>query len=156
MQRAEQRKSVLVVDDNRDNRVILSKILESAGYGVHQASDCAQAVRLVRRGVADVVLMDLCMPRMDGWQATRVIRSDPAVAHVPIVAVTALASHRDGSLLEGGEWNAVLFKPIPLQDVLAAVARCVGGAGEGAAPRQAGPRRLTAATPLLHPPGTWG
>src|SRR5690625_3030149 len=105
MRLVEDKKTVLVVDDNRDNRVILSTILDSAGYRVRQASDGAEAVRHVRRGGVDVVLMDLCMPGMDGWQATRAIRADPRTVHVPVIAVTALSSHRGRPLLETGDWD---------------------------------------------------
>lgn len=124
MHRTESRTTVLVVDDNSDNRIILSTILEAAGYGVRQASDGAEAVRLVRLGGADVVLMDLCMPGMDGWQATREIRGDPSTAHVPVIAITALTTHHGRPLCESGDWDGVLRKPVPLQEVLDAVARC--------------------------------
>lgn len=155
MQIGEDRKTVLVVDDNRDNRVILSTILDSAGYRVYQASDGEEAIRLVRRGGVDVVLMDICMPGMDGWQATRAIRADPALAHVQVVAVTALSSHRGRPLLETSDWDGVLLKPIPLQEVLETVARCVERAGRGT---QAARKVPTAAgaTRLPRPPGTSG
>lgn len=122
MQQDSERKSVLVVDDNRDNRNIFCTILAAAGYRVREAMDGEQAVRIVRSGGVDVVLMDLCMPRMDGWQATRLIRSDVETAHIPIVAVTALTAYEDGSPIEPGEWDEVLFKPVLLQDVLQTVA----------------------------------
>lgn len=154
MRIVEDRKTVLVVDDNRDNRVILSTILDSAGYRVYQASDGEEAVRLVRRGGVDVVLMDICMPGMDGWQATSAIRADPETAQVPVIAVTALSSHRGRPLLETGDWDGVLLKPIPLQEVLETVARCVNGVGRRPKAGRAPIPTAAGATPLPRPPGT--
>ena len=79
---------VLVVDDFEDNRAVYVEYLSSSGYRVAEAADGLQAVELVRRLRPDVVVMDMTLPVMDGWQATRCLKSDTATRAIPIVALT--------------------------------------------------------------------
>jgi two-component system cell cycle response regulator DivK len=86
---------ILVVDDFDDNRAMYAEFLAYSGFIVDEASDGAQAVEQTRRFLPDAVVMDLALPVMDGWEATRRIKADPSTRHIPVVAVTghALAGH---------------------------------------------------------------
>ena len=81
--------TLLLVEDNEDNRIIYSTVLRHLGYAVIEAQDGVQAVALARSEHPDLILMDISIPMMDGWEATRVLRRDPATSSIPIVALTA-------------------------------------------------------------------
>jgi CheY-like chemotaxis protein len=86
---------VLIVDDFEDNREMYAEYLSYSGYRVEQASDGEQAVELAQRIRPDVVVMDLSLPVMDGWEATRRLKSDPRTRNIPVIALTghSLAGH---------------------------------------------------------------
>jgi CheY-like chemotaxis protein len=101
----------LVVDDFEDNRAMYAEFLSCSGYGVAQASNGEEAVELARRLKPDVVVMDLSLPVMDGWEAIRRLKSDQRTTRIPIIALTghALAVHSRGALDAG--CDAFLAKP---------------------------------------------
>jgi len=111
------RGKVLLVDDNPINQIVAREMLKLAGLEVIVAGDGRQAVELVEAGSFDVVLMDLQMPVMDGYEATRIIRQQAAFRKLPIVAMTAhvMASVRDRCLAAG--MNAHIAKPIDLANL---------------------------------------
>ena len=80
---------ILLVEDNEMNRDMLSRRLERRGYEVAIAVNGEEGVAKAQSESPDLILMDLSMPVMDGWQATRQIRADPAVSGLPIIAFTA-------------------------------------------------------------------
>ena len=82
-------KTVLIVDDNDDNRFLYEMILAHAGYTVLEARNGAEGVMLAREYHPDLVLMDIHMPVLDGWGATRQIKQVPDTADIPVLAVTA-------------------------------------------------------------------
>ncbi|APR74819.1 Chemotaxis protein CheV [Minicystis rosea] len=86
---------VLVVDDFEDNREMFAEYLELSGFQVAQAGTGRDAVTCALALVPDVVLMDLSLPELDGWEATRILKSDPRTSHVPVIALTGhtLAEH---------------------------------------------------------------
>jgi CheY-like chemotaxis protein len=86
---------VLVVDDYDDARELLGVILQHVGFDVLLAANGAEAVETARRNRPDVVVMDLFMPGMDGIEATRRIRQDPALGDVPVIAYTARTTPLD-------------------------------------------------------------
>ena len=86
---------VLVVEDDLDNRWVMVRLLTGAGYTALEASDGQEAVDMARREHPALIMMDLALPRMDGWEATRQIKSDPALSTIPILAVTALTTDHD-------------------------------------------------------------
>jgi two-component system chemotaxis sensor kinase CheA len=92
---AARRKSVLVVEDSITARMLLKSILEAAGYHVRTAVDGVAALAQLRSGAVDVVISDVDMPRMNGFDLTTQIRSDQRLADVPVVLVTALESRED-------------------------------------------------------------
>lgn len=103
---------VLLVDDNEVNRYLAQFILESEGYEVAMAGDGVEALELMRRRRPDLVLMDLSMPRMDGFEATRRIKDDPLLADVPVLALSALAMPGERQRALDAGCAAHITKPI--------------------------------------------
>ncbi|GIU73289.1 MAG: hypothetical protein KatS3mg004_0376 [Bryobacteraceae bacterium] len=118
--------SVLVVEDNSINQRILVAFLRKRGYTVDVANDGAEAVQRMALKRYSLVLMDLQMPVLDGFEATRLIRSLPELASVPIVAVSAHALNDEPRrCLEAG-MNGYLAKPVEPADLYACVERYAG------------------------------
>lgn len=86
---------ILLVEDNEENRQFLSRRLQRRGYDVVIATDGQQGVDMARSEDPDLVLMDLNMPVLDGWQATGILRSDPETRELPIIGLTAHAMPGD-------------------------------------------------------------
>lgn len=112
---------VLVVDDDRDLREVLSESLQFEGYDVVQAVDGADALERLRGGVRPaVIFLDLIMPRMDGREFLAEVRRDGALAAIPIVLVTGTPPQ---DLKR--EVRAILKKPVGIEDLLACIHACV-------------------------------
>jgi len=109
--------SLLLAEDNETNISILSDYLESQGYQVTVARHGAEAVERALQAPPDLILMDIQMPGMDGLEATRRVRAEPALAQVPIIALTALAMPGDRERCLAAGANDYLMKPVSL-DVL--------------------------------------
>jgi CheY-like chemotaxis protein len=86
---------VLIVDDLLDNRELYASYLELSGVDVEQARDGAEALAAVDTKTPDVIVMDLAMPRVDGWEATRRIKSNPRTKHVYVIILTARSEQDD-------------------------------------------------------------
>lgn len=84
-------KTVLLIEDDRDSREVYGAMLRHAGYRVVEAGDGGEGILLAQRHRPDVIVMDLGLPRVDGWMATEAIKRDPATSHIPVVAVTVHA-----------------------------------------------------------------
>lgn len=118
--------SVLVVEDNLINQKILVAFLRKRGYQVDVAADGAEAVQRLAEKRYGIVLMDLQMPVLDGFEATRLIRSLPEIADVPIVAVSAHALNGEKQrCLEAG-MNGYLAKPVEPRELYEWVERFAG------------------------------
>jgi len=105
---------VLVVEDYADNRDLLTEYLTFRGFAVSAAADGDAAIRLAREEPPDVILMDLRMPGVDGWQATRQLKADPMTAHVPVIAVTAHALRPEVQSARDAGCDAVVAKPFDI------------------------------------------
>jgi CheY-like chemotaxis protein len=94
---------ILIVEDNEENRDALARRLRRRGYDIALACNGQEGVDATRSQAPDLVLMDMNMPILDGWQASRKIKADPATAALPIIALTAhaLAGDRDKALQAG-------------------------------------------------------
>jgi CheY-like chemotaxis protein len=94
---------IVLIEDNAENREALSRRLQRRGYEVLVAPDGQQGVELVKAEKPDLVLMDMNMPVLDGWQATRMIRADDDMKSVPVIGLTAhaLAGDREKALEAG-------------------------------------------------------
>jgi CheY-like chemotaxis protein len=109
---------VLLVEDNEMNRDMLSRRLVKKGYDVVMAVDGEEAVRMAAAERPDIILMDMSLPLIDGWEATRRIRRDPAIEAIPVIALTAhaMAGEREKALEAG--CNEYDTKPIELPRLL--------------------------------------
>ena len=112
---------ILLVEDNEMNLDMLSRRLLRAGYELVTATDGAQAVLKAQTEAPDVILMDLGLPVIDGWEATRLIKADPDTQTIPIIALTVhvLSGTRESALLAG--CNDFDTKPIDLVRLLAKI-----------------------------------
>ena len=116
-------KRILLVEDNEMNRDMLSRRLVRNGYEVFIAVDGLQGADMAFSKRPDLILMDISVPELDGWEATAILKADPATKHIPIVAVTAhaLPGDRERSMEAG--CDGYLAKPIPPATLLAEVDR---------------------------------
>jgi CheY-like chemotaxis protein len=110
---------VLIADDHQDSREALRALLEACGYRVVVASNGAEAVDLARDARPQLILMDVMMPDVDGLDATRQIRADPALPRIPIVAVTALDEAAERMMQAG--CDDFLVKPIDIRSFMVRV-----------------------------------
>ncbi|MCC7110121.1 MAG: response regulator [Deltaproteobacteria bacterium] len=117
---------VLVIDDHDLNRELARSLLERAGYRVSLAEDGAQGVAAARAERPNLILMDLAMPGVDGYAATRQLKADPATAAIPIVALTALAMRGDENKALAAGVDAYLTKPIERVALEQTLARLLG------------------------------
>lgn len=114
---------VLIVDDFADARELMSDYLRYWGYQVAEAADGAEAMMRAEGLQPDVILMDMSMPVVDGWEATRFLKANAKTQHIPIIALTshALIGSSDPAFQAG--CDAFLARPCPPQRVLAEVQR---------------------------------
>ncbi len=97
--------TILIVEDNEASRDALARRLERRGYRVLLAGDGEEAVSLVRDAAPNLVLMDLGLPVVDGWEATRMLKADASTSHIPIIVLSAhaMTDDRDKALAVGGD-----------------------------------------------------
>lgn len=108
---------VLVVEDNEDNMTLIVDVLQSLDYEVIQAKDGEQGVLMATDMIPDVILMDLSLPRMDGWTATKTIKQNQKLHHIPIIALTAHAMVGDRERALAAGCDDYISKPINLQEL---------------------------------------
>jgi len=118
--------TLLLVEDNEDNRIIYSTVLRHLGYEVVEALDGLRAVELARTVKPDIILMDISIPELDGWEATRILRQDPVTKDIPIVALTAHALADDRERATALGFTSYLAKPVEPRAVVAEVRRWIG------------------------------
>jgi CheY-like chemotaxis protein len=118
---------ILLVEDNELNRDMLSRRLERRGHEVVIAVDGEEGLRLAASAKPDIVLMDMSLPVLDGWEATRRLKSDSATRHLPVLGLTAHAMPADrDKVLEAGcdEYDT---KPVELPRLLAKIEALLAG-----------------------------
>lgn len=113
---------ILVVEDNPLNLELLRDILLAEGYDVIEASDGAAGIEIARLERPDLILMDLQLPGIDGFEVTRRIRADARLASIPIIAVTAHAMKGDDERARAAGCAAFVTKPIEVRELVAVVA----------------------------------
>ncbi len=119
-------KKILVVEDTEDNRQILRDLLGMAGYDMVEAHDGAQGVAMAAEHKPDLILMDIQMPVMDGYEATRRIKANPELKAIPIVAVTSYALSGDEQKTRDAGCDAYIAKPYSPRQMLAKVREILG------------------------------
>ena len=114
---------ILLVEDNEVNRDMLSRRLKRRGFTVIEAVDGQQAIEKAESAKPDLILMDMSLPVVDGWEATRRIKGDPSLAHIPIVGLTAHAMVGDRELALKAGCDEYATKPIDFEKLLETINR---------------------------------
>jgi two-component system, cell cycle response regulator DivK len=114
-------KRILVVEDTEDNRRIIRDLLSSVGYELIEATDGAEGVAVAQSQHPDLILMDIQLPQMDGYEATRRIRAIPELAQVPIIAVTSYALSGDDAKTRAAGCDGYIAKPFSPRQLLAEI-----------------------------------
>ena len=138
---------VLVVEDYQDAREMYAAYLQFSGYRVAEATNGLEAIEKTHELMPDIILMDLALPKMDGWEATRRLKLDNRTQHIPIVALTghALAGHSEGARLAG--CDSFVTKPCLPDALVAEIQRMLAarpvpaGKAPKRTPRGGGPNR---------------
>jgi two-component system cell cycle response regulator DivK len=111
------RSTVLYVEDNFDNRILIRRVLMAEGYAVVEAENAQQALDYLRAETPDLILMDINMPGVDGFMLTSEIKGQPQLAGVPIIAVTANVMKGDRERTLAAGCDGYIQKPIDVDDL---------------------------------------
>lgn len=119
-------RKILIVEDDLDNRWVIARMLSGAGYTPLEASDGQEAVDIALREHPALILMDLALPRMDGWEATRRIKAEPSLCNIPVLAVTAMTMDSDERQARAAGVDEYITKPVRSARIRAMVRRYLG------------------------------
>ncbi len=119
-------KKILLVEDNEMNLDMLSRRLQRRGYEILVAKDGAQGISMAREKHPDLVLMDMSLPVMDGWEATRNLKADPETRAIPVIALTAHAITGDREKALAAGCDEYESKPVKFPDLLAKIKTFLG------------------------------
>lgn len=114
-------KRILVIEDTENNRLILNDLLTNAGFEVMEATDGEKGIAMAGESRPDLILMDIQLPKVDGYEATRRIKSNPDLKHIPIIAVTSYALSGDESKAKAAGCDGYIAKPFSPRAILAKV-----------------------------------
>ena len=117
---------LLLVEDNEMNRDMLTRRLQKRGYDVVTALDGQEAVALVSKEAPDLVLMDMSLPVLDGWQATRLIKGNKATEGIPVIALTAHALNQDREQAFAAGCDEFETKPVDFPALVAKIELFLG------------------------------
>ena len=120
---SERPRTVLIVEDNEDNRIVYSTMLRHFGFAVDEAENGAEGILKARSNQPDLILMDIAIPLVDGWEAVQRLKKDPATSHIPIVALTAHAMPADRERAMQVGCDGYLAKPCEPRTVVEEVRR---------------------------------
>ena len=104
--------TILIVEDDSGNRMLIADLLASKGYRPIEAKDGEEAIALTRQKRPDLILMDLSLPRVDGWEATRRLKADADLKDIPVIALTAHAMAGDETKALDAGCDGYISKPI--------------------------------------------
>jgi two-component system, cell cycle response regulator DivK len=119
-------KRILVIEDTEDNRQIVRDLLTSAGYELVEAVDGEEGVEMAAKEKPDLILMDIQLPKMDGYEATRRIKADPDLRATPILAVTSYALSGDEEKTRAAGCDGYIAKPFSPRQLLGKVREFLG------------------------------
>ena len=131
---SESRGRILLIDDDVDLRTSLAEALQEVGYRVTSAENGQLALTALQTETPDLILLDLLMPVMNGWQFCRAMKQDPKVAAVPVIAMSAAVS-KDPSSPYYIEVDDFVAKPLELDDLLAKITAVISRSSTSARPR---------------------
>jgi two-component system cell cycle response regulator DivK len=114
-------KRILVVEDQEDNRRIMRDLLTASGYELVEANDGEEGLALAEREIPDLILMDIQLPGLDGYEVTRRIKANAALSHIPIIAVTSYALSGDDQKAFAAGCNGYVTKPFSPRQLLAKI-----------------------------------
>ena len=114
-------KRILLVEDQEDNRRIMRDLLSASGYQLVEANDGEQGLALASSEVPDLILMDLQLPGLDGYEVTRRIKANAALSHIPIIAVTSYALSGDDQKAFAAGCDGYVTKPFSPRQLLAKI-----------------------------------
>ena len=120
---------ILLVEDNEMNRDMLKRRLERRGYRVFVAVDGRQGLAMAQSEAPDLILMDMSLPELDGWEAARRLKSDARLAGIPLIALTAHAMAGDREKAMQAGCNDYDTKPVDLPRLLEKIEALLGGGG---------------------------
>ncbi|MBW2288616.1 MAG: response regulator [Deltaproteobacteria bacterium] len=120
---------ILLVEDQEMNRDMLSRRLTKRGYDIDIAVDGAEGIEKARSGNPDLILMDMSLPVIDGWEATRTLKADAATSSIPVIALTAHAMSTDREKALAAGCDGYETKPVELPRLLEAIEKVLAGAG---------------------------
>ncbi len=112
---------LLLVDDEPNIRTLTRTMLEKAGHTVEVAEHGEEALSILRERGADLVILDIAMPEMSGWEVCRIIKSDPALRHIPVLMFTVMTRDEDVNRSFESGADAHLKKPFTMRELLEAV-----------------------------------
>jgi two-component system, cell cycle response regulator DivK len=112
---------ILIVEDNEKNLKLVRDVLRVKGYATIEATNAEDGIALANEHKPDLILMDIQLPGMNGIDALRVLRADPATARIPAIAVTASVMQQDRNLITDAGFDGYVGKPINLKEFLDAV-----------------------------------
>lgn len=127
--------TVLCIEDNRDNRILVRRILQAEGYSVLEASNAFEGLQMALVQRPDIILVDINMPHIDGLTLASRLKAYPSMAHVPVIAITANVMHGDRERSLAAGCDGYIQKPIDIDALPDQVARFLqpmqARAGEG-------------------------
>ncbi|SET47645.1 response regulator [Stigmatella erecta] len=121
-------KTILVVDDEFDIVEAVKAILEEDGYRVHACGNGSEALRCLKEVKPDLAILDIMMPRLNGYETLKALRQQPAFAQLPVILMSAIVPEVTAG---GYSWNGFLKKPFSLQSLLDQVHRLAPKAADG-------------------------
>lgn len=119
-------KRILIVEDTEDNRRILRDLLTNAGYDIYEAYDGQAAVSAAAEFKPDLILMDIQLPIIDGYEAIRLIKANPSIQPPPIIAVTSYALSGDEEKAWAAGCDGYIAKPFSPRQILAKIRELLG------------------------------
>ncbi len=120
-------KTILIVEDEPRNLKLIRDLLQIFGYETMEATDGEHGVELAKAKIPNLILMDIMMPKMDGLEATRIIKADANTKHIPIIALTSYAMKGDRERTIEAGCDGYIAKPVDIQEVLKAIDHLLSG-----------------------------
>ena len=119
------KEKIIVIEDNIDNQNLLRLLLEREGYPVVTAINGQDGLKIIRQEQPELIVLDLSMPIIDGWEMIKHVKADPKIESIPIVVVTAhLQPGEKNQVFEAG-CNGYVFKPFKAADLIDEIERCL-------------------------------
>ena len=118
---------ILIVEDNEKNLKLVRDVLQVKGYKTVDTTTAEEGIKVAVEKKPDLILMDIQLPGMNGIEALKVLRADPATSAIPVIAVTASVMQQDRTLITEAGFDAYVSKPISIKEFLEAVNKALAG-----------------------------